>query len=99
MGELEKTDDGYYVYTSNAENEELLLVQGFLSLHGYNLWGSQGRKSKELFQEFKRFVAQAKRADIVKRAGINPEDSEWERLVKLSKLSFFPTGFYVQKAE
>ena len=36
------------------------------------------------------------RPDIIDRAKINFGNSEWEMLVKMSKLNWFPSGFYVQ---
>ena len=36
------------------------------------------------------------RPDTIDRAKINFGDSEWEMLTKMSKLNWFPSGFYVQ---
>ena len=98
MGILEKVENGYK-YMSNVENEQMLLDKGLLAYYEYNLWFSYNRESKVLFADFKKFLAEVKRKDILERAGITPEDSKWETLVKLSKLKWFPSGFYVQMLE
>jgi len=98
MGVLEKVEDGYQ-YTSNAHNEETLLNQGVLMRNEYGLWGSQKRTSNMLFAEFQEFLAETTRRDILRRAEITADDSDWERLVKLSRLQYFPRDFYVQIVE
>ena len=96
MGVLERIDKDY-IYSSNIDTEESLMKQRFLQLHEYSLWYSQNRHSKELFPEFSSILrAVAKRKDILKRAEITSKDSDWEKLVKLGELRWFPTGFYVQ---
>jgi hypothetical protein len=63
-------------------------------LHEYDLWYSQSRKSKILFPDFMRFLkAAAKRKDILDRAEITSEDSDWEKFVKLGQLRFSLRGF------
>jgi len=101
MGVLEKTEKGY-VYNSNIENEERmidLIESKLLPDSVYSLWYSYNRVSKELFIEFQRIVSKAKRRDIVERAEITSNDTLWEKLVKLSELRYYPTGFYVQSEE
>jgi hypothetical protein len=98
MGILEKVENGYK-YTSNAENEQMLLEKGFLDHSEYSLWFSYGRENKVLFADFDEFLAEVQRRDILERAGITPADSRWEKLVKLSKLTWYPRGFYVQVLE
>ena len=98
MGVLENTEKGY-VYTSNTENEQMLLDSKHLAHSMYSLWYSYNRVSKELFIDFQRILSKAKRRDIVERAEINSNDSDWEKLVKLSELKYYPSGFYVQSEE
>ena len=52
-----------------------------------------------LFIDFQRILSKAKRRDIVERAEINSTDTDWEKLVKLSELMYYPSGFYVQSEE
>jgi len=98
LGILEKVEDGYR-YTSNVSNEQMMLQRRLYFRCEYDLWDSNKRTSEELFPAFQKIVADANREDIVKRAGITPDDSDWEKLVKLSKLKYFPSGFYVQFSE
>jgi len=95
LGVLEKTDNGY-AYTSYTANEHWLLNRGSLCYSEYGLWDSYGRESRKLFQDMEELLAQCSRRDILERAGISPQDSRWEKLVKLAQLKFFPSGFYVQ---
>ena len=98
LGVLEKTKDGY-VYNSDIANEQYFRDKMMLkySDRKYGLWHSTNRKSKMLFPEMMNVIRSCRRADIVERAQINPKDSLWDRLVKLSKLNWFPKGFYVQQ--
>jgi len=98
MGILEKVENGYR-YTSNVANEQALLEEGLLAYSEYSLWFSHNRESQKLFVDFTKFLEETSRRDILERAGITPEDSKWEKLVKLSKLMWFPRGFYVQILE
>ena len=95
MGELEQTEKGY-VYNSNIENEQMLINSKLLAHSMYSLWYSYNRVSKELFIDFQRILSKAKRRDIVERAEITSTDTDWEKLVKLSELMYYPSGFYVQ---
>ena len=98
MGMLERTKQGYK-YTSNTESEQQLLRQGALDRSEYDLWGSKERESKALFEDFEKILEETSRKDILERAGINSNDSQWDRLVKLARLKYFPRGFYVQLEE
>lgn len=95
LGVLEKSNNGY-VYTSNIKNEQRLSEEHLLISSDYNLYNSFKRESRKLFPEFERFIEQT-RKDILERAGILPEDSQWDILVKLSQRPTFPSGFYVQQ--
>jgi len=95
LGVLEKTEGGY-VYTSYTANEEMLQMRGHLYYSEYGLWHSYKRESKKLFPDMENVIDACSRSDIQERAGICPEDSRWKKLVKLSRLKFFPSGFYVQ---
>ena len=94
LGFVEKTEDGY-MYTSNIPNERELKKNLLITESRYTLFDSFERESKELFPEFKEFC-RSMRDDILCRAKINSGDSEWDMLVKLSKLKWYPSGFYVQ---
>ena len=93
LGFLTKTEKGY-AYTSNIDNEQKFRDHTAVSCE-YSLWGSLNRESRELFPEMERILRECSRKDIQERAGISPQDSKWDRLVKLSRLSFYPAGFYV----
>ena len=95
LGVLEKTENGYR-YTSYADNEQEL--RDLLIAHDYTLFGSFKREKKELFPEFKEILKSCSREDIRKDAGIDPHDSMWEKLVKLSILDFLTPNLYVQRA-
>jgi len=95
FGVLEKTKSGYS-YTSYTANEQILLTQGLLDYSEYGLWNSSKRESKTLFPDMVQVITECSRRDILERAGIRPQDSRWEKLVKLARLKFFPRGFYVQ---
>jgi len=94
LGVLEKTEKRY-VYTSNIANEQKLR-DNIAVRANYELWGSFKRESSELFPEMARLLEKFSRQDIQERAGIKPEDSVWEKLVKISQLNVYPAGFYVQ---
>ena len=95
LGFVEKTEDGYK-YTSNIPNEQNLKRNLLVTESRYTLFDSFERECKELFPEFKDFI-RSMRPDIINRAKINSGDSEWEMLVKLSKLKYYPSGFYVHE--
>ena len=92
VGFLRRTADGYQ-YTSYTDNEDLL--RELLIASDYGLWRSFKRQSGKLFPEFKEILDSCSRKDIISSAGINETDSMWEKLVKLSRLSFFTPNFYV----
>jgi hypothetical protein len=51
-----------------------------------------------LFPVFERIVQDSQRSDILEAAAINPEDSLWEKWVKLSRLKWHQSNnFYVQQ--
>ena len=80
LGYLEKTENEY-VYTSNIPNEQMLKEKRTLTESEYGLWNSFKRESQKLFPDFEDLLKQWSRADILKRANITPEDSEWENLL------------------
>jgi hypothetical protein len=94
LGVLTRTAKGY-AYTSNLANEEKLrdhtVVRG-----NYNLWWSLKRESRVHFPEMEIFLTQCLRQDIQERAGISQQDSRWDKLVKLSRLHWYPAGFYLE---
>ena len=99
LGVLEKTEDGY-VYNSDLANEQYFRDRMILtySCKSYSLWHSANRKSRALFPEMMNVVRSCWRADILEHAKINPNDTPWERLVKLSQLKWYPNNhFYVQQ--
>ena len=109
LGYLEKTKNGF-AYTSNIPNEKMLIKKRFLiygdnsyrllNSFSYQLWNSFKREKRMLFPEFEDLlITISRRADIMKRAKIEPTDSRWEKLVKLSALKFYPSGFYVQQVD
>ena len=93
LGFIEKTEQGY-LYTSIAPNEQRYRYD-YSFRNDYSLFDSINRESDVLFPEFKRFLF-SRRSDTLERAKIDATDSEWIKLVKLSKLNWFPSGFYVQ---
>lgn len=92
LGVLTKTEKGF-ADTSNIANEQKLRDHIVVSCE-YNLWGCLNRESRELFPEMERFLIKCSRKDIQEMAGISPQDSKWDKLVKLSRLRFYPSGFY-----
>jgi len=98
MGVLERTERGY-MFSSNLENEQKIKDVGILTSHDYSLWHSIKRENKKLFPEFVQIINNCRRADIIKAASITPQDSMWDKLVKLSRLSWYTPNFYVQPAE
>jgi len=96
LGFLEKTENGY-VYTSYIENEQQTQIMQLLKVYDYSLWSSFKRTKRKLFPEFERIVRECSRADIIKSAGIDSQDSMWDKLVKLSRLSWFTPNLYVQQ--
>ena len=98
LGVLEKAVDGY-VYNSIIENERRLMEVRTLTKSEYELCNSDRRKSDRLFPEFIRIVRFFTRKDILESAGIDSQDSDWIKLVKISKLRIYPGSvFYVQQA-
>jgi len=94
LGILEKTEKGY-AYTSNIDNEQKLR-DNIAVRANYELWGSFKRESRGLFPEMEMLLKKFSRQDIQERAKIKPEDSVWEKLVKISQLNVYPAGFYVR---
>ena len=95
LGVLERTEKSYR-YTSYLDNEQTL--RELLIAHDYTLFGSFKREKKELFPEFKEILTNCSREDIQKNAGIDLQDSMWEKLVKLSRLNYLTPNLYVQQA-
>ena len=98
LGELQKTKKGYE-YSSEISNEQILKKEYLLTDSEYSLWDSYKKVSDKLFKEFQEILTNCKREDIMREAGIISIDSDWIRLVKLSKLTFFTPGFYVQSID
>ena len=94
LGTLERTPKGYK-YTSNVRNEQELKDGYILINSNYSLWNSSGEESLELFADIKE-VLDTTRGDILERAGVTPEDSTWEMLIKIAQRPTFPSGFYLQ---
>jgi len=94
LGILERTPNGYK-YTSNVRNEQRLKEGYLLTEANYGLWNSSGAESSELFPDIER-VLDTRREDIWERAGVTPQDSKWEKLVKISQLPTFPSGFFLR---
>ena len=95
LGVLKKNQDGYS-YTSYIENEQQTKIMDLLEAYGYSLRGSFNRQNCKLFPEFRGIINSCSRADIQERAKISPQDSMWDKLVKLSQLNWFTPNFYVQ---
>jgi len=97
LGQLSKNSNGDFVYESNLQNEEKLLKQGVLTKSEYELWGSDKRSSDTLFPDIKNILKNFSREDILATAGINSSDSDWNKLVKLSKFEVGSTNLYIQQ--
>ena len=99
LGDLEKTENGY-IYSSNISNEEELKINGVITNSEYSLWYSSKREEKTLFPEFERILEKcSKREDILQLAEIDPNDSEWEQLVKLSGLNWFQSSLCLRQSD
>ena len=96
LGELQKTEKGYS-YTSNSANEQEL--RDLLLAYGYNLWSSSARESAALFPVFMEIIASCSRKDIMQSAAIDPDDSPWQKLIKLSRQKWLTSGFYVEHVD
>ena len=94
LGILEKTPNGYK-YTSNVRNEQRLREKRILSNMTYSLWNSCGEESSELFPDIERVLDET-RENTLEMAGVTPQDSKWDKLVKVAQLRAFPSGFYLQ---
>ena len=97
LGTLEKTQEGYK-YTSNVRNEERLREKRILSNMNYSLWNSSGQESADIPPDIMKALA-TMRGEILERAGVTPEDSIWDVLVKVSRRKTLPSGFYLQEDE
>jgi hypothetical protein len=98
LGVLEKIENEY-IYTSYIENEQQTQLMQLLTTYEYSLWGSSKRKTRKLFSEFEEIIIRCSRADILEYASINPQDSAWDKLIKLSRLQWFTPNFYVQQTK
>jgi hypothetical protein len=97
LGVVERTENGYR-YTSYTENEQEPLKRRWFTQSDYNLWGSFKREKPMLFSEFEKIISDCRRSDILEAAEINPKDSLWDKLVKLSHLNWHQSNnFYVQQ--
>jgi len=94
LGVLKKTTDGY-VYNSKTANECHLMEYRNLE-YMYKLANSIERKSEHLFPEFIEMVREL-RKDILESAGIKSQDSYWTKLVKLSRLKWYPGAYFYVK--
>ena len=88
-----------YVYTSYIENEQILKDKRVLLSSEYNLWCSLNSISNKLFNEIENILKDFSRKHIQESAGINPQDSVWNKLIKISELNVFPSGFYLQQTK
>ena len=97
LGQLSITPNDEYVYNSDLQNEERLLRRRVLTKSEYGLWDSKNKTSKTLFPDIKMILKNFSRADILEIVGITPTDSDWDKLVKLSKYEVQSTNLYVQQ--
>ena len=94
LGEL-VYQNGEYIYDSYPENEKL--ASKYTLMYFYNLKDSIHHTAKILFPVFQKILENCSREDIVTQANIIDGDSDFEKLVKLSNLSFAPYEFYITK--
>lgn len=98
IGELERTEDGRYIYNSDPGNQEKLLTKNStLGDLPRGLWSSENVESDELPPAFEKLIKDFSREDILTQANIKPGDSKWEQLVKLSTLKVHSSAFHVQQ--
>jgi len=95
LGILEKSNIGY-IYTSYTGNEHYYREYKRPAHFSYELWNSDKKGLLLLPYDIYEFLNNCKREDIVAKAKIEPNDSEWERMVKLSKLNVMEGRFYVK---
>jgi len=91
IGLLKRAKTGY-TYLSNVDLEHQLWAN--LSKADYTLWNSEYRYSKRLPREFVRLIQEH---ELIEEAQIQPEDSDWEILIKISFLDHPSLNFYVQQ--
>ena len=95
MGILSKANIGY-IYTSYVGNEIYYKDYKNVAHISYELWNYNEKSFFNFPFDIREFLSNCKRKDIVEDARIEPCDSDWDRLVKLSKLNFGDSRFYLK---
>ena len=90
-------DGNIYTYDSNIENENYAKNNYFLNLTDYNLYGSNLKKSQNLFNFFKKIVIQVKkRKDLLQMLKISNNESDYQILLKLGNAKQNQEKFYLK---
>lgn len=90
-------DGNNYIYTSDFDNENYAKNNYFLNLTDYNLYGSNLKKSQNLFNFFKKIVIQVKkRKDLLQMLNISNNESDYQILLKLGKAKQNQEKFYLK---
>lgn len=87
--------DEQYIYNSYTVGEDFARRHYPVAMDLYGLYKSKNKTSKEIFPILSDFLEATSRGDIVERAGIVATDSDFEKLVKFSKLNIQSDEFYI----
>lgn len=91
-------EDGNYVYNSNLNGEKQFKENAVSALF-YGLFDSKNLKLKELPNFLEDYLVMQNNEFICNQAKINVNDSNQEKLYKLSFLKFDDIGFYIGQKE
>ena len=87
-----------FVYNSKVKNEQKA-KEKYHKMEFYFLYDSVNRRQKELFEDFSIFASNFNRPDIIEMAQLKETDSVYEKLEKISTLSFLENDFYIKYIE
>ena len=88
-------ENNYYVWTPNLKNIEQALYQNRLGMEMFFLPITQTR-FESVPAHFEDYLFATERFDIKTKAGIKVSDSDFEKLIKVSKLNFSEVEFYIK---
>ncbi len=94
LGELQY-ENNLYLWSPNTQNIQGAIKKYPMGMEMFFL-PIQTTTFKDTPHHYREFICQAERPDLAQKAGILNTDSNFEKLYKLSKLTYFTTEFVIK---
>ena len=96
LGYLTEIDKGY-VFSANKTKIAKAKKEYPIQMRRFELNERDMGLYKNIPSIFDEFVSCQNRADIIEKAGLEPTDSEFEKLYKIAGLDFFTNAFNIKQ--